>query len=169
MAATVVRAAHDLPVWVVTDDPEVAHWAESAGAEPVAVDRMGLTESIAAAADRAASHGFDRLVIAHADLPHATDLRVVTGPGMAIAPDRRRDGSNVMSVPSAAGFRFSYGPGSFEAHKAEAGRLGLAVSVIDSADLAWDVDDPDDLPSNWAELISHQTHSMTLEADRGAS
>jgi len=169
MAATVVNAAHDLPVWVVTDDPEVVEWARSVGAEPIAVDRRGLTESITAATDLAAARGFARVVIAHADLPLAVDLRVVTGPGIAIAPDRRCDGSNVMSVPTAAGFRFAYGPGSFHAHKAEAERLSLAVDVIDSPDLAWDVDDPEDLPADWPDLISHQSRSTPLEADRSAS
>ncbi len=34
MAEQVVRAAHDLPVLIVSDDPEVIQWAESVGAEP---------------------------------------------------------------------------------------------------------------------------------------
>jgi len=154
MASTVVASAGDLPVWVITDDHEVAAWADSVGAEPVAVNRSGLTESIVAAVSIAQERHFNRAIIAHADLPHAVDLTVVDGPGLAIAPDRRRDGSNVMSVPTDAGFRFAYGPGSFERHLAEAARVGLQVDVIDAPDLAWDVDDPEDLPADWAEIIA---------------
>jgi len=154
MASTVVASAGDLPVWVITDDHEVAGWADSVGAEPVAVDRSGLTKSIAAAVSIAQERHFKRAIIAHADLPHAIDLRVVHGTGMAIAPDRRRDGSNVMSIPTDAGFRFAYGPGSFDRHVAEAARVGLPVDVIDAPDLAWDVDDPEDLPADWAEMIA---------------
>ncbi len=154
MAGAVVSAAHDLPVWVVTDDSTVAGWAEGLGAEPLMVDRDGLTESVAAAVSVASERGYRRAMVAHADLPHADDLRIVDGPGLAIAPDRHRDGSNVMSVPTDAGFRFAYGPGSFDLHLAEAGRLGIPVKVIDAPDLAWDVDDPEDLPANWADLIT---------------
>ena len=48
-------------------------------------------------------------------------------------------------VPTDAGFRFSYGPGSFDRHLDEARRLGLAVEVVDDPLLAFDVDLPDDL------------------------
>jgi 2-phospho-L-lactate guanylyltransferase len=68
-------------------------------------------------------------------------------------PDRHGDGSNVLAVPTGAGFSFSYGPGSFDAHRAEARRLELAFEVIDDPDLAWDVDGPDDLPFDWRDLL----------------
>ena len=80
-----------------------------------------------------------------ADLPLADDLRVVDGPGLAIAPDQTRDGSNVLSIPLGSGFEFHYGPGSFAAHCAEAERLGLEITVVDEPSLALDVDDPGDL------------------------
>ena len=67
------------------------------------------------------------------------------GPGLVIVPDRRRDGSNVLCVPTACGFRFAYGPGSFQRHVAEADRLGLAVTVVDDDALAADMDHPEDL------------------------
>ena len=48
-------------------------------------------------------------------------------------------------VPAAAGFRFSYGPGSFERHVAEAHRLALGVTVVEDDSLAADIDYPEDL------------------------
>ena len=48
-------------------------------------------------------------------------------------------------VPTGVGFRFAYGPGSFAAHVAEAERLGVAWRSLLDPDLAWDVDDPEDL------------------------
>ena len=84
--------------------------------------------------------------MAHADLPLATGLAHVVGAeGVLVVPDRRRDGTNVISVPTDAGFRFAYGPGSFERHVAEALRLGLRCEVVDDAGLGWDVDVPADL------------------------
>ena len=59
--------------------------------------------------------------------------------------NRRDDGTNVVAVPARAGFTFSYGPGSFQRHGAEARRLGLAVCVVREPGLAHDVDVPADL------------------------
>ncbi len=148
MAKTVVAAAHDLPVRVVSDDAGVGDWAISLGVGVLAPGVRGLNQSIAAAFAevRLELPSPDaRVVIAHADLPLAHDLRVVNGPGVAIAPDRHRDGSNVMSIPASADFKFAYGPGSFELHQQEAARCGLTVTVIDDPRLGLDIDHPDDL------------------------
>ena len=64
---------------------------------------------------------------------------------MVVVPDRHGDGTNVLLVPTGAGFEFAYGPGSFAAHLAEAERLGLPVEVVHDDDLAWDIDTPEDL------------------------
>ena len=158
MAETVVAAAHDLPVWVVTDDDEVTAWATELSTSTCAVGVNGLNPAITVAATAAARAGASRILIAHADLPYASDLRVVTGNGVAIAPDRHRDGSNVMSLPTNTGFTFAYGPGSFERHRVEAARLGLDFTEIDDASLAWDVDSPADLPSHLANPPRNHTH-----------
>ena len=155
MAAAVVAAAGELPVFVVTDDDEVAHWAEQSGAAVVAPAIRGLNESVQAALAVRREAGDTRVIVAHADLPLATDLALVTGPGVAIAPDRRSDGSNVLSVPTDAGFRFNYGPGSYEAHRREAARCRLPVTVVHDPGLSLDVDHPEDL----AEL-----HARTVES-----
>lgn len=147
MAERVVRAAHDLPVVVVTDDPDVGQWAEGLAARVIAPGVRGLNASVQAAVLvlRSELDAGARVIVAHADLPLAHDLRVVHGPGMAIAPDTSRDGSNVMSLPVHTDFTFHYGPGSFAAHCAEATRRGLDVRVVDDDSLALDVDEPADL------------------------
>ncbi len=145
LAGRVVAAGRPRPVHVVTDDGEVAGWAESVGASVIEVRGPGLTAAVTAAIERLAAAGVQRAVVAHADLPLVESLEAAVGPGLTIAPDRHRDGSNVVCVPAGAGFRFSYGPGSFRRHVAEAGRLGLPVTVVDDPALAWDLDHPDDL------------------------
>jgi 2-phospho-L-lactate guanylyltransferase len=94
-----------------------------------------------------AAGGAERVIVAHADLPHARDLGAARGDGdeVVAVPDRHDDGTNVLSIPTGAGFRFAYGPGSFERHRAEAERLGLVFTVTRPADLTWDVDVPADL------------------------
>ena len=145
LATGVLAAARPLEVFVATDDDEVAAWTRTQSAEVIRVRTSGLSASVAVAVDQLQPRGYRRLVVAHADLPRVHDLGGMVGPGLVIAPDRHRDGSNVMCVPTDVGFRFSYGPGSFQRHVAEAERLELTVKVVDDPTLAWDLDNPDDL------------------------
>ena len=69
--------------------------------------------------------GYDRVLVAHADLPLAVDIAWLARlGGLTLVPDRHDDGTNVVCLPSAIGFEFAYGPGSFRRHAAEGRRLG---------------------------------------------
>jgi 2-phospho-L-lactate guanylyltransferase len=145
MAERVLAAAGDLPVTVACDDDDVAAWARSLGASVAWVPGTDLNGAVTEAV---AAVDADRIVVAHADLPKADDLAAIVGEtGVVLVPDRRRDGTNVLSLPRDSGFVFQYGVGSFDRHRAEAARLGLTVSVMEPADLTWDVDEPGDLPT----------------------
>jgi 2-phospho-L-lactate/phosphoenolpyruvate guanylyltransferase len=146
MAATVLGAARDLPVLVVCDDDDVRAWATDRGAQVAWTPGLGLNGAVAAGIERLRDDGVDRVVIAHADLPMASDLTWVADfPGVTLVPDRRLDGTNVLGLPADAGFRVTYGPGSFARHRTEAARLGLVARIVTDAHLAWDVDLPHDL------------------------
>jgi 2-phospho-L-lactate/phosphoenolpyruvate guanylyltransferase len=146
MAGIVLAAAVPLPVSVVCDDPDVRAWATSVGAEVIWTPGLGLNGAVQAGVDELARRGVTTVVVAHSDLPLATSLAwVAATEGVTIVPDRRLDGTNVLAVPAASGFRFSYGAGSFERHRAEGLRLGLPVRVVRDARLGWDVDHPADL------------------------
>jgi 2-phospho-L-lactate guanylyltransferase len=132
---------------VVCDDAEVASWAAALGATVIEAPGRGLDRAVETGVDRLAADGFDRVVVAHADLPLAGDLRWTLGfVGVTLVPDHRDDGTNVACVPTARGFRFSYGPGSFRRHAAETLRLGLPLRVVREPRLGRDVDLPEDLP-----------------------
>lgn len=148
MAEQVVGASAPLPVRVVCDDGEVAEWAVSAGASVSWTPGLGLNGAVQEAERRAARDDFDRVVIAHADLPFAADLAVLARAAhdeVLLVPDRHALGTNVLSVPTGRGFRFHYGPGSYRAHLGEADRLGLGATTVAAPLLEWDVDVPDDL------------------------
>jgi 2-phospho-L-lactate/phosphoenolpyruvate guanylyltransferase len=154
LAATVVAAAGDLPVVVVSSAPEVLSWA----------DELGLTVlpdpgTLDAAADAGRAHfrlrRCGRVIVAHADLARARALGAIARDGSrpiaTLVPCHRDDGTPVLSLPADAPFRFAYGPGSFRRHAAESRRLGLGLRVVRDPDLAFDVDVPADLAE--AELI----------------
>ena len=147
MAETVLDAARGLAVTIACDDEEVAAWAKEAGAGVTWTPGLGLNGAVEAGVDALAATGVERVIVAHADLPHAQDLTVVAGEGddVIAVPDRRDDGTNVLSIPTGRGFRFAYGPRSFAKHQGEAERLALPFGVLRPADLTWDVDVPDDL------------------------
>lgn len=146
MAEQVVSAAGDLPVSVVCDDPDVADWALAQKASVVWAPGRGLNGAVQDGVAALSTQGATQVVVAHADLPLAADLpSVAEFSGVTLVPDRRDDGTNVVCVPADAGFRFSYGPGSFARHRAEVSRLGLPIRVMREPLLAWDVDEPGDL------------------------
>jgi 2-phospho-L-lactate guanylyltransferase len=146
MADRVVRASHPLPVAVVCDDQAVAQWARSLGALVVWEPGRGLNGAVEAGVDHLAAHGVSHVTVAHADLPRANDLTCVgDAPGITLVPDRYGNGTNVIALPVGTGFHFSYGPGSFARHRAEAERIGLPLHILDRPDLAYDIDEPADV------------------------
>jgi len=146
MAAKVIAAAGDVPVSVVCDDAEVGAGAGAQAASVVWAPGRGLNGAVEEGVATLAAQGASRVVVAHADLPLAEDLASVASfAGVTLVPDRRDDGTNVACVPCGAGFRFSYGPGSFARHIAETTRLDVALRVLREPLLAWDVDVPGDL------------------------
>lgn len=146
MATTVVRAAGPAPVTVACDDDEVALWARELGAEVCWTPGLDLNGAVSAGVASLAGAGAGRVVVAHADLPRAADLGpLLRSRDVTAVPDRAGDGTNVLAVPAAGGFRFAYGPASFARHRAEAARLGLPFHALHLDDLMHDVDTADDL------------------------
>jgi 2-phospho-L-lactate guanylyltransferase len=146
MAEHVVKAAAPLPVTVLCDDAGVAIWARALGARVLSVPGAGLNGAVNAAFAQLSEEGYDRVVVAHSDLPLAAGLAgLALLDGIVLVPDRRLEGTNVISVPTHCSFRFAYGSGSFARHQDEARRSGLPWQVVQDPGLAWDVDFPADM------------------------
>ena len=162
-ALGVLESVRGASVFVVCDNPEVSQWATSNGATVVHQFQPGLNAAVQEGIS--AAHEYERVMIVHSDLPLPSRLRELLGSSVAsntvtIVPDRHRDGTNVLIIPSGVGFTCHYGAKSFEAHMAEASKLGLAIEIIEDDELALDIDTPDDLnalPTQWLEQ-----HNITL-------
>lgn len=149
LAGGVLAAAAPLPTWVVCDDDGVAAFATAAGAGVIRQPRPGLNPGVQHAVGVLAAAGHGVVLVAHADLPEPGGLGAVAAAAAAdrvvLVPDRHGEGTNVLAVPAAIGFRFAYGAGSAAAHRTEAERLGLPLHEVHDEALGWDVDVPTDL------------------------
>jgi 2-phospho-L-lactate/phosphoenolpyruvate guanylyltransferase len=100
MAAQVIASARPMPTFVVCDDAEVGAWALDHGAFVLSEPGRGLNGAVAAGVSQLRERGFDRVVIAHSDLPLAIDLAWIANfEGITIVPDRAASGTNVISIP----------------------------------------------------------------------
>lgn len=146
LATGVVTACASIAPHVVCEDPSIVSWARDLGAEVIEPPESGLNTVIRYGVSWLADAGFDRVLVTHADLADPSGLAALADiGGVVLVPDRAKDGTNVVVVPTTIGFRFSYGPNSFARHLSEAERVGLAIHVVDDPGLALDVDDADDL------------------------
>jgi 2-phospho-L-lactate guanylyltransferase len=148
-ATAVVQAARTdgLPVVIITSAPEVVAWAGTLGVDVIADE--GSLDAAAAAGQRwAREHGLARVVVTHSDLPLVTTFAPmldVRGAAVGLAPCRREDGTNAITLPVDLAFRFAYGPNSFARHRAVALDAGAILVVVRDRAFAFDVDEPRDL------------------------
>ncbi len=145
LAESVIRNCAPRHVIVLTENEEVAEFAIELGAEMLVTDAGGLNDAVQRA-DQALTGRYDRLIVVHGDLRHPEGLGLFEpGPGVTIVTDHHGTGTNVLAVPTGAGFRFAYGPDSLRHHRLEAARLGLASIVVTDSPWRFDVDEPEDL------------------------
>ena len=145
LAKGVLEAASPLPVAVVCDDADVAQWATDNNAIVVWAPGRGLNVAVESGVAHLEALGFEQITVCHADLPYPKGLTSLPRlQGVTLVPDRHGDGTNIIVLPREAGFRFSYGKGSFDRHIEEVKRLGFELHIIQEDDLGLDIDIPED-------------------------
>lgn len=128
--------------------------------EPAAA---GLNRALDFARSYAKSKNAARILILPCDLPLLTGdvLRSAVddageGPAVTIFPDRRKTGTNAIVLPAVLDFRFAFGRRSYQAHADEAARLGVRVEIRRIPEIAFDVDEAEDL-EEWRGLAGSLT------------
>ena len=128
MASGVLDVVAEIPTFVACDDDEVATWAQRMGAQVIWGAGLGLNGAVDDGVRHIISMGYDHLLVTHADLALPGALLDVAHEGcITLVPDRRDDGTNVMSFPAAHPLSASYGGGSFARHL----RQALAVAAVE--------------------------------------
>jgi 2-phospho-L-lactate guanylyltransferase len=138
---------------VVSRDPSALALTREMGGRTVLEDGAPqFNTAIKRATLVAKSQGAHAVLILPADLPlvKPTDLRALlrrgnNPPVVVIAPDRRQDGTNGLFVNPAGLIEYGYGPGSFLCHSNRASQAGARLEVVNSSNIALDLDLPEDL------------------------
>jgi 2-phospho-L-lactate guanylyltransferase len=145
LARGVIEASAPRPVIVVSEDPTVAEFAASLGAEIWHSAATGLNEAVQGAYQGLEGR-FERLIVAHGDLRLPDGLGLVAvATGLTLYADHHGTGTNVMVIPTGLDFHFAYGANSLERHVQEAKRLALHYRVITDSPWRFDVDERSDL------------------------
>ena len=147
-AEQVIAAAGGLDLFVVCDDEAVAGWAEERGAHVLLAGRQGPQQ-------RGQRRGRRRSLrsattTSWSPTPTSPDRdrcgRWSRAGAITLVPDRRDDGTNVISFPTECGMPRRVRAGSFRRHLAAALALRRCrVEVVRDRFLALDIDTPADL------------------------
>jgi 2-phospho-L-lactate guanylyltransferase len=135
--------------WVISGDPTVLETAARAGARAVVEESSTLLGAVRQVEDDALQHNAPRLAVLLADLPWVTAGSLAPAlelPAPVVAVRAVSDGGTnllVRTPPNAIRARF--GRDSFQKHLWAARRARVDAAAAESEDLAFDLDDPDDL------------------------
>lgn len=144
---------------VVTGDPAVAALAAKYGAELLMeAAPVGLNAAVARGAAHVATAGAAAVLVLPADLPFvrvedveamlrplaADQATLVAQPLLAVCGDETEEGTNALLLSPPGDFIFRYGPGSFQAHLAEAVEQGRATYIVNAPGLRFDLDTESD-------------------------
>lgn len=138
-------------VLVISRDPVVLAQAQAVGAETIVEEASELNQALVQARRQALALGAEATLVLPSDLPllQAADIQQLytlahKTPSVVIAPSRTGGTSALLLHPPAV-IPFAFGLSSFQRHQALAQAAGVACHVYDSATLAFDVDQPEDL------------------------
>lgn len=153
---------------VVSSDPDALAWAAEVGAEPLAQPGRGLNAGLALARAWAMRLEAGALLIALGDLPLLTgdEVRRFVAMGrlharlVTLAPDRARDGTNLLLARPPELAPLAYGRGSFARHRSLARRARTPTLLFRSPGAAFDVDRPADLDELIAAGLWRPVESM---------
>lgn len=139
---------------VVSPCAQALELAQLAGADAVreTTAAAGLNPALGLGLAHALQKQAGKVLVLACDLPDLTvdALAALAAAAreprcMALAPDKLGSGTNALLIDAGAGVEFHFGEHSLMQHRAWADRHGFQVTLIGRAELAFDLDTPDDL------------------------
>jgi 2-phospho-L-lactate/phosphoenolpyruvate guanylyltransferase len=140
-------------ILVVTGDSRAKQIADSRGAVVVWQESdTGVNSAVALGDAYSAKAGVHATVVVPQDLPLMSSQDVAgvcdlasSSPCVAVCPSLRFDGTNVLLRSPPMAITTHYDNNSYESHLNAAATAGLPVKVIDSKNLMFDLDTPNDI------------------------
>ena len=135
--------------WVVSPDESVLEVAAGRGATPMPEGQPPLAEAIHQAEQQALARDLDALAVLLPDTPLVTGAALTRavhtlGP-VVLAPAADETGTNLLLRRPPVVIPSTFGKDSYRRHLKEAAQRDVPVAVIEHAELAFDLDLPDDI------------------------
>lgn len=175
MLEDVLDAAVELAgweTWVISPDEAVLEVAARRGVRGVPEDKPPLSSAVRQAEAEAQEAGADALAILLADTPLVTPEALTgalhtLGP-VVLAPDRDEVGTNLLVRRPPSVIRARFGSESCRKHLETAALAGVPAAVVESPELAFDLDAPGDILTLLRTRRPGRTREVCLEMDLGA-
>src|SRR5215470_3691863 len=181
LARRIITALRDAPLVrdtvIVTSSAEVELFAGHMGVRVMHQMRdAGINAACEAAIASSSVVGITNALIIAGDLALVTSESITAllqaahlhERGVTIVPDCRHIGTNALVCTPADAIRLRFGPNSFAEHIRTAQEHGLHVRIFESAELALDIDDPEDLDA-WRGYDSRNDSYSSGESREHAS
>lgn len=131
-------------ITLISNDVDVRAFAHELSVEIFQCER-NLNESLQLSVNQAAQ---DTVIIAHGDLPWIQDFTAIcdylSANDVAIAPDRHRQGTNILAHPKKTPFLYKFGANSLKRHVSQCTAKRYSYVLLESQEYGFDVDTPDD-------------------------
>jgi 2-phospho-L-lactate/phosphoenolpyruvate guanylyltransferase len=152
MLEDVIDATVLLPgweTWVISPDEAVLEVAARRGVAPLVEERPPLAAAIHQAEEEAGARGASALAVLLPDTPLVTVAALTRavhtlGP-VVVAPARDEAGTNLLLRRPPTSISSSFGRDSYRKHLEAAARADVPIAVVEHAELAFDLDLPDDI------------------------
>jgi 2-phospho-L-lactate/phosphoenolpyruvate guanylyltransferase len=152
MLEDVIDATELLPgweTWVLSPDEAVLEVAARRGVTPLVEERPPLTNAIRQAEEESQARGAAALAVLLPDTPLVTAAALTRavhtlGP-VVVAPARDESGTNLLLRRPPVSIPSSFGRDSYRKHMEAAAQLDVPIAVVEHAELAFDLDVPDDI------------------------
>ncbi len=145
----VTQAMSSWETWVVTPDESVLEIALSRSAQAIREEKPSLTGAIRQVEEEATSRGVSVLAVLLPDTPLVTPdalagaLRTL-GP-VVLAPATDESGTNLLIRRPPTAIRARFGTDSYRKHLEAAASADLPTAVVETPELAFDLDVPGDI------------------------
>ena len=139
-------------IYVVSQDINVLNFAHSLRVQTIFEKGLpDLNKALNQAVNEILCKNIDHLFIFPSDLPLLSNndiksMLYLSGnkPGMVIAPDRKKIGTNGLLINPPGFISFQFGDGSYQTHIDQAIKSGIPYLIYDSISLGLDLDLPED-------------------------